>query len=87
MRGIANRLSFLLVRGAYDSGQTRAIATNILGRQPGMNQDLLKSILSESDESTRAKITRKTPQITELVHAVEKWIMEGDQENITDKAK
>jgi hypothetical protein len=81
MRGIATRMSWLLVRVAYDCGQTRGIVTNILGRQPGMNQDILKSILADSDKSTRAKIIRKTPQITELVHTVEKWITQGEQEN------
>jgi hypothetical protein len=79
MRGIATRLSWLLVRVAFDAGQTRSIATNILGRQAGMNQDLLKTILAESGKAAKANITRRTPQITDLISAVEKWIVTDDR--------
>src|SRR5918996_2402106 len=33
MQGISNRLAFLLARNAFSSEQTRALATNILGRR------------------------------------------------------
>jgi hypothetical protein len=79
MRGISTRLSWLLVRVAFDAGQTRSIATNILGRQAGMNQDLLKTILAESGKAAKANITRRTPQITDLISAVEKWITADDR--------
>jgi hypothetical protein len=81
MRALSTRLAWLLVRVAFDSGQTRSIVTNILGRQSGMNQDLLKTILAESGKAAKANITRRTPQITELIEAVEKWIIEGDREH------
>src|SRR3712207_778559 len=41
MRGISTRLAWLLVRVAFDVGQTRSLVTNLLGRQPGVSEDLL----------------------------------------------
>jgi hypothetical protein len=79
MRGIATRLAWLLVRVAFDAGQTRSLVTNILGRQPGMNQDLLRTILAESGKTAKANITRRTPQITQMIESVEQWIK--DKEN------
>jgi hypothetical protein len=78
MRGIATRLAWLLVRVAFDAGQTRSLVTNILGRQPGMNQDLMRTILAESGKTAKANITRRTPQITQLIESVEHWIKEDD---------
>lgn len=78
MRGISTRLAWLLVRIAFDSGQTRSLVTNILGRQPGMNQDLMRTILAESGKTAKANITRRTPQITQLIESVEQWIKEDD---------
>jgi hypothetical protein len=45
MQGISNRLAFLLARSAFSSEQTRSLATNILGRQSGMTEETLKTIL------------------------------------------
>jgi hypothetical protein len=78
MRGISTRLAWLLVRVAFDAGQTRSLVTNILGRQPGMNQDLMRTILAESGKTAKANITRRTPQITQLIESVEHWIKEDD---------
>jgi hypothetical protein len=74
MRGISTRLAWLLVRVAFDSGQTRSLVTNILGRQPGVTPDILKTILDNSSKTAKGNITRKTPQLTELIEAVERWI-------------
>jgi hypothetical protein len=78
MRGIATRLSWLLVRVAFDAGQTRSLVTNILGRQPGVTQPLLKTILESSGRSAKANIMRRTPQIKELIESVEQWMIESD---------
>jgi hypothetical protein len=75
MQAISTRLAWLLVRVAFDSGQTRALVTNILGRQPGMTEDKLKTILSMSQKAAKGNITRKTPQITALIAAVEQWMV------------
>ncbi len=82
MRGISTRLAWLVVRVAFDAGQTRSIVTNILGRQPGVSEDELKHILDESNKTAKGNITRRTPQIAELIEAVEQWIVteEGEQQ-------
>jgi hypothetical protein len=77
-RALATRLVWLLVRIAFDTGQTRVLATNTLGMQEGMTQDSLKEILDSADKRTKANLTRKTPQLTELVQAVEKWLLEEE---------
>jgi hypothetical protein len=83
-RSLATRLSWLLVRIAFDTGQTRVLATNTLGMQEGMTQDSLKEILDTADKRTKANLTRKTPQLTELMEAVEKWLLEGEKEGKTN---
>jgi hypothetical protein len=79
-RSLATRLAWLLVRIAFDTGQTRVLATNILGMQEGMTEENLKDILQTADKRTKANLTRKTPQLTELMEAVEKWLLEGEEE-------
>lgn len=80
MRGISTRLAWLLVRVAFDSGQTRSLVTNILGRQQGVTPKLLNEILDASSKTAKGNITRRTPQIIELIEAVEQWIVaEGKQ--------
>ena len=76
MQGISTRLAWLLVRVAYDAGQTRSLVTNILGRQAGVTPDMLKTILENSGKTAKGNITRKTPQLTELMEAVERWMEE-----------
>jgi hypothetical protein len=83
-RSLATRLSWLLVRIAFDTGQTRVLATNTLGMQEGMTQDSLKEILETADKRTKANLTRKTPQLTQLMEAVEKWLLEGEKEGKTN---
>jgi hypothetical protein len=79
MRSRDARLAWLLVRVAFDTGQTRAIVANILGRQQGVTEEKLKNILTESQNTTKANITRKTPQLAELMEAVEKWLNAEDE--------
>jgi hypothetical protein len=57
--------------------------TNILGRQPGVTPDMLKSILDGSSKTAKGNITRKTPQLTELIEAVEHWIRAAEEEGQT----
>ena len=70
------RVISLLVRIAFDSGQTRSIVTNILGLQPDISPDLLRDIIQESDKRAKSNIIKKTPQISELTQALEKWFFE-----------
>jgi hypothetical protein len=79
MRARDARLAWLLVRVAFDAEQTRSLVTNILGRQQGMTEDMLKNILAMSQRTAKGNITRKTPQLTELMEAVEKWLAEDEE--------
>jgi hypothetical protein len=74
MRSISTRLAWLLVRVAYDAGQIRGVVTNILGRQPGVTPAVLKDILDGSSKTAKGNITRRTPQLAELIEAVEHWL-------------
>jgi hypothetical protein len=76
IQGMSTRLAWLLVRIAFDVGQIRGLVTNILGRQQGMNQEILTTILKESSKAAKMNITRKTPQLTELMEVLDKWLRE-----------
>jgi hypothetical protein len=69
-----NRLAWLLVRNAFVAEQNRAINTNILGRMPGMTEEKVKHILAMSQKAAKANITRTTPEMRELVDAVENFL-------------
>jgi hypothetical protein len=75
-----NRLAWLLVRIAFDAEQTRAIATNILGRQQGMTEETLKTILAMSQRTAKGNIARISPEMRELIDAVENWLFFKDEE-------
>jgi len=79
MRSRDSRLAWLLVRVAFDTGQIRSLVTNILGKQQGMTEDILKNILAMSQQTAKGNITRKTPQLAELMEAVEKWLAEDEE--------
>src|SRR5712692_5127664 len=79
MRSYSNRIAILLVRSLFANEQTRSIVTNILGRQPGVSQPVLEEILNGSSNAAKRNITRVTPQLQELLEAVERWIEEGEQ--------
>jgi hypothetical protein len=44
-----------------------------------MTEDMLKNILAMSQRTAKGNITRKTPQIAELMEAVEKWLNAEDE--------
>ncbi len=75
MRSRDARLAWLLVRVAFDTGQTRAIVANILGKLPGVTEEHVKTILAMSQRTAKGNITRRTPQLTELMEVVEKWLL------------
>ena len=80
MQGISNRLAFLLARTAFSSEQTRFIATNILGRQSGMTEETLKTILAMTKRSAQSMLTRRNPELEELMAAVKQWVDRAEQE-------
>lgn len=74
MRAYSSRLALLLVRSAFATEQTRALATNILARQQGVTQPVLESILDGTSNTARRNITRVTPQLAALIQEVEQWL-------------
>ena len=72
------RLTWLMVRIAYDTGQTRTLVTNILDHILGSDQAKVSQILSGSSETAKRNIIRQTPQIKTLILEVEKWMREEE---------
>ena len=58
MRAYSSRIALLLVRSLFTSEQTRALVANILGRQPGVTQDVLDHILDGSSDTAKRNIPR-----------------------------
>jgi hypothetical protein len=77
IRSFSNRIAMLLARTLFASEQTRSLTTNILGRQPGITEDLLKHILAMSQKAAKGNLSRKTPP--ELVTAIEQWLFSKDE--------
>jgi hypothetical protein len=83
----SSRIALLLVRSIFDAGQTKAVVNNLLSRQPGVTDAVLKTILARAQQLAKGNITRKTPQLTEVIAAVETWLQEdaegtnGSREN------
>src|SRR4051795_2787528 len=63
MRSFSSRIALLLVRVAFAAEQTRNLVTNILARQPGVEPDVLNTLLDQSANAAKRKITAKTPQL------------------------
>lgn len=72
MRAYSNRLAVLSVRNLVTTDMILDIATNILGREPGMDEKTLQHILSTAQDKARARITRITPQLKTMIEAVKK---------------
>jgi hypothetical protein len=80
MRSYSGRIAILLVRSLFTSEQTRSLVTNILGRQQGISQPVLKEILDSSGRSAKRNITNITPQLAGLVEEIKAW-MEKEETN------
>ena len=63
------RQDTLLVRNALDISQARTIATNILGRQPGVTGDDVNHILDRSLEKAKEDLTKRAPEMEEFIAA------------------
>jgi len=77
MRAYSSRIAMLLVRSMFASEQTRALATNILGRQPGITQPVLDHILDGTSDTAKRNITRVTPQLATLIREIEAWLAQS----------
>ena len=80
MRARDTRLAFLLARTAFSAEQTRSLVTNILGRQSGMTEDLLKTILEMTKRTAKGNLTRRNPELEELIAAVRQWLEDAAQD-------
>ena len=78
-----NRLALLLVRNSLATEQTRILATNILGRQPGVSPEALNNILDRSLEEAKRKITRRLPVLEELIKEVKSWLADEEKQEKT----
>ncbi len=76
MRAYSSRIVMLLIRSMFASEQTRALATNILGRQPGVTQPVLEQILDGTSATAKRSITRVTPQLATLITEIEQWLQQ-----------
>jgi hypothetical protein len=74
MRAYSGRIAVLLVRSLFASEQTRGLVTNILGRQPGITQPVLRDILNSAGRSAKRNITQITPQLAGLVEEIKEWM-------------
>jgi hypothetical protein len=79
MRSFSSRIALLLVRVAFAAEQTRNLVTNILARQPGVEPDVLNTLLDHSANAAKRKITAKTPQLQHIIAEVESWFMEREE--------
>jgi hypothetical protein len=76
MRSYSTRIALLLVRVAFDAGQTRSVVTNILNKLPGVTQGMVQDILTKSSDTAKRNITRKTPQLASIIAEIEQWMKE-----------
>jgi len=68
------RFAALLVRIAFDANTTRHLVGNILGRQDGVTPEALNRIRDWCTRKAKDSITTRTPQIEELIKAVDAWL-------------
>ena len=79
MRSYSNRIAMLLIRVAFDAGQTRALVTNILTRLPGVTPEILTTILDGSARTAKRNITRQTPQLETLIEELDTLFTEHEE--------
>ena len=75
-----NRLALLLVRACIAIEQTRSLTVNILGRQPKISPDVLNDILDQSLTDAKKKITRRSPELEELIKEVKSWLVDQEKQ-------
>jgi hypothetical protein len=80
MRARDARLSWLLTRNAFAVEQTRTIVANILGRQPHVTEEELKTILAMTKRTAQGNLTRRNPEVEELIATVTQWLDDTEKE-------
>jgi len=74
MRAYSSRIALLLVRSLFTSEQTRAIAYNILRKQPGLTDEKVDDIMDGSKNTAKRNIAQVAPELTPLVREIETWL-------------
>ena len=80
MRAYSSRIAALEVRSLFTSEQTRAIAYNILRRQPGITDEKLDDIMDGSKNSAKRNIGQVSPELTPIMQAMAQWLEQGVSE-------
>jgi hypothetical protein len=78
MQGVSARQSWLMARNVFASEQTRNLVTNMLGRQPGMTEEKLKNILAMTKTAAKGNLTRRNPELEELITSLKGWLDEEE---------
>jgi hypothetical protein len=73
-----NRLVALLVRIAFETGQIRGIVTNNLAIQPGITEEIIQTVLTNSEKDAKSNISRRTPQIIEMLEDLKQWLTDEE---------
>jgi hypothetical protein len=74
--------AWLLTRNVFASEHTRNLVTNILGiicRQQKLTEANLKNIITMTKQTAKGNLTRRNPELEELIEAVRKWLEEGEE--------
>jgi hypothetical protein len=77
-RRLSRRLSWLLLWLLFNVSHIKAHTTNLLSMQKGMSEELFKDILKDADRHTKTRLSRKNPELTEFVDALEQWLSEEE---------
>jgi len=78
MQGVSARQSWLMTRNVFASEQTRNLVTNMLGRQQGMTEEKLKNILAMTKTAAKSNLTRRNPELEELITSLKEWLDEEE---------
>jgi hypothetical protein len=52
---------------------------NILGRQPHVTEEEVKTILAMTKRTAQGNLTRRNPELEELIATVKRWLDEQEQ--------
>jgi len=74
MRAYSSRLALLSVRSLFTSEQTRAIAYNILRKQPGMTDVKTDAIMDGSKNTAKLNIGQVSPELAPIIRDIETWL-------------
>jgi hypothetical protein len=77
MRAYSSRIAALEVRSLFTSEQTRAIAYNILRRQPGITDEKLDDIMDGSKNIAKRNIGQVSPELAPIMQAIAEWLEQG----------